>query len=157
MKRLLALVAVVALVGIAVGTPAVSATDNDTLNETAPYYNNSSTSVATDGWIPGENATLDNMGQLLTRIGPYLIGTGDMDPSDTGYQGILLTGLLMLGALLGAIATLPVGAPGGSVIAVVVGYAMTSLGYAPSWFRALLVFGVGVIAFVAFLRTLDGR
>lgn len=153
MKRTFLVLAALALAIAALSAPA-AATD---INETAPYYNNSSSDVSTNGWLPGENATLDNMGDMLVRLGPYLIGTGDMDPSDTGFQGLLLTGLVMAGALLGAIATLPVGAAGGSVLAVVVGYGMTSLGFAPSWFRTMLLFGVGLIAFVAFASILDGR
>lgn len=153
MKRTLLVLAALALAIATLSAP-VAATD---INETAPYYNNSSSNVSTNGWLPGENATLDNLGDLLVRTGPYLIGTGDMDPSGTGFQGLLLTGLLMTGALLGSIAILPVGAAGGSVLAVVVGYGMTSIGFAPSWFRTMLLFGVGVIVSVAFVRTLDGR
>lgn len=152
--RFAVLVFAVLTIAVATISAPVAAAD---INETAPYYDNSSKNVSTDGWLPGENATLDNMGKLLTRLGPYIIGTGDMDPSGTGFQGLLLTGLLMTGALVGSIATLPVGAAGGSVLAIVVGYGMTSLGFAPSWFRVMLVYGVGVIVFVAFARVLDGR
>jgi hypothetical protein len=63
----------------------------------------------------------------------------------------------MVAMFVGAVAMLPVGSVGGGVLAVVVGYGMTEVGLAPSWFRVILIFAVGVIAFVAFLQVQQGR
>lgn len=145
----------VALLFLSAPAAAQNATN---VSDVAPYYANQSSSVPNSSWYQGiDNATLDSMGQMATRLGPYFVGTGGMDPSGTGFEGVLLTGIIMVGMFVGAVGMLPVGSVGGGVLAVVVGYGMTEIGLAPGWFRVILVFAVGVIAFVAFLQAQQGR
>lgn len=135
-----------------------SAQNATNVSDVAPYYANESKNVSTDSWYAGiENATVDSLGDMAVRLGPFFIGTGDLDRSGTGYEGVLLSAIVMVLMFIGAVAMLPVGSTGGVVLAVVVGYGMTELGLAPSWFRILLLFAVGIIVFVAFLRAQKGR
>lgn len=141
-----------------VSMPVAAQTTPTNISDVAPYYTNQSSDVDNESWYNGTtNATLDSLGDMASRLGPYFIGTGEMDPSGTGFQGILLTGFIMIAMFLGAWAMLPVGSVGGGVLAIVVGYGMTELGLAPQWFRVVLVFAVGVVAYVAFLQAQQGR
>lgn len=145
-----------ALPALSVGM--ATATNSSNISTVAPYYANESSSVNNGTWYAGiGNATLDSLGRMATRLGPYFVGTGEMDRSGTGFEGVLLTAIIMTAMFVGAVAMLPVGSVGGAVLAVIVGYGMTEVGLAPSWVRILLVFAVGIIAFVAFLQAQQGR
>lgn len=151
---------VVALVagGVALLSLPASAQNATNISDVAPYYANESGDVNNASWYADvdENASLDSMGQMASRIQRF-IGTGEMDPSGTGFQGVLLTGFVMIGMFVGAWAMLPVGSVGGGVLAVVVGYGMTELGLAPQWFRVVLVFAIGMVAYVAYKQAQQGR
>jgi len=118
----------------------------------AQYYNNSSGVVTDD---TPENATLDNMIGLFVELSPSIIGTGEQDPSGTGFQGILLVGLVYGTVTVGAMMGTGIGAIGGSILGILTSYGLVDLGYAPVWIKPLLLFGVGVVAFVMFRRILD--
>lgn len=151
-------------VGVAVGAPThgrldgrVMQADNNTSINNSDYYQGT-VDVANESWFAGVgDADLTSLGHLLTRATSYFVGTGDLDASGTGFQGILLTGLLMAAGMIGAVASVGVGTVGGSVIAVVIGFGMTELGLAPAWFRVLLLFGIGIIAYVALTNILEAR
>lgn len=152
---LLAFVGVVVLgilVGAVVAFSAPAAAQNDTLNETAPYYNNSTTTGNYTEWLP-ENVTLDSLGSIVTRIGPYVIGTGDQIPGGNIYAGTVFTGLVMVAIFIGAAAATNVGAASGVVVASVAGYGLVELGFAPGWLRIVLLLVIGVVAAVAAYRT----
>jgi len=118
----------------------------------ADYYNNSSGVVQPD--VPN-NATLQNILELAVELSPNLIGTGEQDPSGTGFQGILLTGLAFAGATVASIIGVGVGPIGGSIIGAMVSYGLVDLGFAPPWIKPLLLFGIGTLAYIGFRRVLD--
>lgn len=160
------LVGVVATATLA-GAPAAAETtatlalqDNDTtsgIDNNSEYYNGSA-DVENGSWFDGiEDASIDSMGVMATRLSTYFIGTGELDSSGTGFQGALLTGVVMAISLVAATAGVGVGPVGGSVVAVVIGYGLTEIGLAPAWFRILLLFAIGSIAFVSFTNVLEAR
>jgi len=117
-----------------------------------PYYENESGVVQSDG---PQNATLDNILDAAVSLTPTLIGTGEQDPSNTGFQGFLLTGLVFGGVAVAAMAGTGIGAVGGSILGIFASYAFVDLGYAPVWIKPLLLMGIGTIAFLMFRRILD--
>lgn len=122
-------------------------------SDIAPYYANETAGVDSDSWLPSPpNASLDTIGELITRIGPAVLGTGGVDDSGTGYVGVLLTALLMAGAAFLTLAGTRAGPVGGIVAALVTGYTLVELGLAPPWIRTLLLFGVGILVAVSALR-----
>lgn len=152
---------VVVVLSIVAGGVAAQETTTETntssIENNSDYYNGT-IDVNSGPWFDGiEDASLDSLGQMATRLGTFFVGTGTQDPSGTGFQGALLTGVIMAAALVGSIASVGVGPVGGSVIAVVIGYGMTEVGLAPSWFRILLLFAIGIIAFVSLSNVMEGR
>jgi len=113
------------------------------------YYNNSSKVVQGD--TPAE-PTLDNIVDLFVSLSPDIIGTGEQDPSGSGFQGVLLTGLMWSGALAGAMIGTGIGPIGGGVVATTLSYGLVDAGYAPVWLKPILLFGVGIFAFIALRR-----
>ena len=151
-------VALVSLPLLTLGVGAASAQSGGNISTVAPYYANESSSVNNQSWYEGiENGTLDSMGQMATRFMSYYIGYGEAAPGGAGFEGILITGIVMTAMFVGAVFMLPVGSVGGGVLAVVVGYGMTEMGLAPSWFRVILVFVVGMLVFVAYRQAQQAR
>jgi len=144
------IVAYVTIIGfmivLAFGLAGVAAGQN------ASYYNNSSGVVQSDG---PENATLENVLDAAVSLSPSLIGTGEQDPSNTGFQGFLLTGLVYGGVTVAAMAGTGIGMVGGSILGIFASYAFVDLGYAPGWIKPLLLIGVGTAAFLMFRRVVD--
>jgi outer membrane lipoprotein SlyB len=136
--------ALVAVALLALTAPSVA--------QNATYYNNSSAVVQTDS--PSE-ANLTTIVDAAVSLSPSLIGTGEQDPSGTGFQGILLTGLVFGGVALGSMAGTRIGAVGGTVLGSFVSYAFVDLGYAPAWLKPLLLIGIGTVAFLMFRRVLE--
>lgn len=145
---------------IAIATSALSggagvvSGNNTTINETAPYYNNESGNVTAEGWVAGPNATLDNIGDMATRFVSLFIGYGSLDPSGTGYEGVLIMGIIMGGVGLAAISGTRIGPVGGVILSMTVGYGLVGVGLAPVWVKTVLLFGIGIVASVALRRTL---
>jgi hypothetical protein len=148
------LVAGLALAGTPADSGVVAAqTNNSTLNETAPYYANETSLENQSGWFPnGGNVSLDTLGEMSTRLGPYIIGTGDQIPGGTTYAGTIITGLAMVAVFVGAVGYTSIGSTGGIVVASTIGYGMTSIGLAPGWLKIVLLMIIGLIAAVAALR-----
>jgi len=140
--QVVALVAVIVAVALVAVIPAAG----------ADYYNNSSGVVQSDG---PENATLENILDAAVSLSPSLIGTGEQDPSNTGFQGFLLTGLVYGGVTVAAMAGTGIGMVGGSILGIFASYAFVDLGYAPAWIKPLLLIGVGTAAFLMFRRVVD--
>lgn len=135
--------------------PAVAANSTN-LSDKAPYYENESGNVSMIGWIDDGNASLDTIVGMAMRVGPYIIGTGEMDQSGTGFVGILLTGLLMTASALGAVAGVGIGAVGGTVVGLAVGFGLAAVGLAPTWIIPILLFGIGIAATVAARQVVRG-
>lgn len=152
---------VIGIVGLGISVfgagSAAAQTNNTTVNytnlsDTAPYYPNQTAVGNQTSWFP-ENVSLDSIGQMVARTGPYVIGTGDQIPGGTTYAGTLATGLVMVGIFIGSAAFTGIGIGAGAVIASVAGYGLVELGLAPSWLRIILLLIIGVVAAVAALRT----
>jgi hypothetical protein len=118
----------------------------------AGYYNNSTGVVQDD---TPQNATLKNIVEIVVDLSPSIIGAGEQDPSNTGFQGFLLVGLAYGGATVAAIIGAGVGPIGGSILGSVIAYGLVDLGFAPPWFKPLLLFFVGILGFMAFRRVVD--
>jgi hypothetical protein len=123
-----------------------------TAQTNATYYNNSSGVVQSDS---PENATFENILDMAVSLSPSLIGTGEQDPSKTGFEGVLLTGLVYGGSTVVAMAATSVGPIGGSILGVLVSYGFVDLGFAPDWIKPLLLLGIGALAFLMFRRVVD--
>lgn len=120
----------------------------------ADYYNNSSGVVQPDA---PENVTLDSLVGITVDLAPDLIGTGEQDPSATGFQGVLLTGVTFAFVAVGAMIGTGIGTVGGTVLGLTVSYGLVDVGYAPQWIKVLLLFGVGVVVFIAIRKALEGQ
>jgi len=135
------------LVTGASGVAEAQSTTTTPLNETAPYYDNQTSTGNQTDWFPdGANVTLDTLGKMGTRLGPYIIGTGEQIPGGNAYAGTIITGLVMVGVFVAATAFTAVGATGGIVIASTTGYGLVSLGLAPGWLKLVLLMIIGVLA-----------
>lgn len=119
-------------------------------NETADYYNNSSTSVNSSDWIDGRtNATVDNYAHFVSRLSTFVIGGG------SGSDNVVLTGLFAAMAL-GMIAALAgVGVVGGAVLAIIVAGALVIAGFAPMWLYAIALFMLGALGTSLLRRVLQ--
>lgn len=113
------------------------------------YYNNSSGVVQPDS---PSNATLSNIVGLAVELTPDIIGTGEQDPSGSGFEGVLLTGLVFAGVTVAIMAGTGMGSVGGTILGAVVSYGLVDLGFAPPWVKTVLLFCIGVLAFVMFKR-----
>lgn len=116
------------------------------------YYNNSSSVVNSSS---PANATLPNIIDTAISIAPTFIGTGEQDPSGTGFEGVLLVGVSYAGVALLAIGGAGVGPVGGSVLGAVISYGLVDLGFAPPWVKPLLLFGIGMLAIIGFRRVIQ--
>jgi len=120
-------------------SPAGVAAANQSLDEKAPYYNQSE-EVSTDRWLQGVEPTLPGLLTLVSRTGTYVIGGGG-----GGVSGALLSGVVVMGMGVGVVARTPVGGVAGATLAVVGTFAATGVGIAPSWMSAVVMFGVGLV------------
>lgn len=116
------------------------------------YYNNSSGVVQSN---VSSNATFDNILDLAVGLSPSFIGTGDVDPSGTGFEGVLLIGLVFATVSLGTMLETRVGPMGGLVVGTIVAYGLVDAGFAPPWVKPLLLFGIGGLAVAAFRRVIQ--
>ena len=125
------------------------------LSSEAPYYTNQSSNVTTSGWFNGGDVTLDTILDMGTRVLSVVIGTGSLDQSGTGYVGYLLTALVMSASGLLAVAGAGIGAVGGTIVALSMGYGLTIAGLAPVWIKPIFLFGIGIAAAVALRRAIQ--
>lgn len=137
-----ALVSVLATAALA-GAPAdVAAQSNDTtINDTAPYYDNHTASVDNGSWLQG-NEDGNDPGALitmLTRVGTFVIG------GDGAGSGAFLTGMLLFGGTLGLAVDAQVGMVGGGVLSVLALFGVVSVGLAPAWLTPVAMFGVALL------------
>ncbi len=153
---LVGLLAVLAMIAVPLGESGVvrAQPNNSTgLNETAPYYDNATALENQSSWFPnGSTVSLNTLGEMSTRLGSFVIGTGDQIPGGTTYAGTIITGILMVAVFLGAVSYTNIGSTGGVVVAATVGYGLTSIGLAPPWLKIVLLMLIGVIAAIAAIR-----
>ncbi|RDZ65979.1 hypothetical protein C5B90_06425 [Haloferax sp. Atlit-12N] len=143
------LVATIVIPGIVVAQESNNSTD---INETAPYYANNSSNVSVDTWLEGRSdPTLDNITNIATRIGPFVIGGGSTSIG-SAQAGALVTGLMVLAVFLGAVMGSGVGSAGGATIAVAIAAAIVQVGLAPQWMWAIVVLGVGIVMATVSIR-----
>jgi len=148
------LLATTSLVGVA-GAQQTTATNNSTINETAPYYATSSSNVTVDidTWLEGRtDPTLDNITNIATRIGPFVIGGGTANTVGTAQAGALVTGLMVLAVFLGTIMGTRVGSVGGATLATAIAAGIVEVGLAPQWMWAIVVMGVGIVLSTVAIR-----
>ncbi|WP_148414942.1 hypothetical protein [Haloferax sp. KTX1] len=139
-----------ALVGVA---GAQTTTNNTTINETAPYYANSSSNVSVDTWLDGRtDPTLDNITNIATRIGPFVIGGGSANTIGSAQAGALVTGLMVLAVFLGTVMGTRVGSVGGATLATAIAAGIVEVGLAPQWMWAIVVMGVGIVLSTVAIR-----
>jgi hypothetical protein len=121
-------------------------------NTDAEYYNNSSSDADTDSWLSGlTDASLDDILTLATRIGGFLIGDATAQ-GGVGSAGALLTGLLVAGVMGGVGMRSGAGSTGGLVIGISAGTVFLSASLGATWAYAVILFVVGLIVAVVFLR-----
>jgi len=116
------------------------------------YYNNSSGVVQSN---VSSNATFDNILEQAVSLSPSFIGTGDVDPSGTGFEGVLLVGLVFATVSLGTMLETRIGPMGGLVVGTIVAYGLVDAGFAPPWVKPLLLIGIGGLAVAAFRRVIQ--
>lgn len=158
-RRALALTGVGALVLLAllVALPAPAAAEsvaqdnstNTTIDDVAPYYPEHPT-VDNASWTEGnENASADSIGTYLSRLGTFVIG------SDSSSGGAMVTGMVLLGAMLGAVVRSRVGLIGGGVLTVASLWGVVGIGLAPEWVLGVTMFGVALVLSAAMRRILQ--
>lgn len=158
-RRTLAALAVLA-VSILACVAGVAAAQTDTpqpIEENASYYDDENGTTNTTEWIPGDgNATAQGMLEMVSRVPGMFIGTGSQDPSGSGYEGFLLTGLVIGAATLMATVGIGIGPVAGAMLGTVVAFGLTTIGIIPTWIQPLLLFTlVGVPASAAILRVFN--
>lgn len=156
-RRLIGTIALLLAVLVAAWVLWMTASVPMRVDAQADYYNDTNTTGAADGWFGDGEPTLDQIVGMVTRVPDYVIGTGQQDPSGTGYQGMLLTGLIMIGASVSAVAGLGVGPVGGAAVGLTVGFGLARIGLAPPWVRVIMLFGLGILAAAAIRRGQGGR
>ena len=133
-----------AVVGIvllaAFGAIGGASAQNDTLNETAPYYDGAQ-EPDTSGWFEGvDPTTLEGLIVMVGRVGTYVIGGGG-----TGVSGSLLTGVVVAGIGVGSVARANVGGIAGAVLGITAVFAGAATGIAPQWISAVVMFAIGLV------------
>lgn len=156
MKRALLTLALFSLVAGAVATPVAAqntATPTPTPTQTPPgYYDGEPGTVDNSGWLGGlTDASLDDILTMLTRVGPWAIGSAPAQ-GGVGSAGVLLTGGLVGSIVLGTGVRGRVGPVGGAVFAVASSFAFLSVGVGPGWLYAVVLFVVGLVVSVALIR-----
>jgi len=130
----------VALVSLALlAGSGVAQTNNTTVEDVAPYYQNTS-EPDTGGWLLGVDTDLSGVLTLVGRTGTFVVGGGG-----TGPGTALLSGVTIMGLGLGTVARARVGSVAGASLAVGGVFAGTAVGIAPTWMPAIVMFGVGLV------------
>jgi hypothetical protein len=151
---LLGLAALLLLVHMATGAAAAQPNNSTSLDDAAPYYNNSTTANATpplDVWLAGASEpTLQTMLDLAIRSTTFWLGTGTAPGG--GPAGVLLTTLLVGGAVLAMVRGSRIGLVAGGVVGLSAVGLMVTMGLAPRWLFAIALLLVGLVAAGVFAR-----
>jgi len=148
MTRKRAILAVMLLAGMIVA-PALAAApaaaqNNTSVGEKAPYYEDETTHTNNESWMEGhENATVANTTHFATRFVTFIIGN---EPGATdSTSSSLITGMVLMGALVGVAAGTGVGLVGGGVLAMVTLSGVIAVDLSPEWFFPVALFLIGVL------------
>ncbi|WP_435125362.1 hypothetical protein [Halobaculum sp. D14] len=117
----------------------------------APYYNGSSPPPTNSTWMDGMGqASLPNIIDLLLRVGSVVVGGGGSIAGGGGPTGPILFGFMLLGGGVSAVIGSGMGSVAAGVLLVAVAAGVVAFGFVPQWLFAVLLFGVGVLAYRAF-------
>jgi hypothetical protein len=144
----LVLCSLVLVPGVGTATAANDSTSSTTesLNDTAPYYDDQDSNVSFDSWMEGrETPSLSNVTHYLTRVSGFIIGYDTADGGSGGPAGVMITALIMFGAFIGATAGVGVGPVGGATISMVAAAGLSAAGIAPVWMYGIAVFGLALV------------
>lgn len=145
---LLSLVLVTGVSSVAANdaTTTVGNDDPANVNDTAPYYDGESSDPGIDSWMEDrESPTLDNVTHYLTRVGGFIVGSGESAQGGAGAAGAMIFGLIVFGAFIGTTVGTNVGPVGGVTIAVIAAAGLTSVGLVPTWMYAVSLFALGLV------------
>jgi len=120
---------------------------NNTTEEKAPLYEDAQ-QPDTDGWFAGVDMTLPGLVTMISRVSTFVIGGG----GGAGVSGQLLSGVVVLGIGVGTVARANVGAVAGSVLGVTAIFAGATVGIAPQWLTAVVMFAIGLVLASVFRR-----
>lgn len=123
-------------------------------SDIAPYYENQSADVQNETYMEDrKNATLDNVTHFITRIGTFVIGSGQAQ-GGVGPISSWIIALLGFGVFLAAIVGTDVGPVGGATLGLAAAAGLAGAAIAPIWIYGLGVFVVGIVVATAFIRAL---
>jgi MFS family permease len=142
-RQLLAVVLVLGAGLACLAAPAAAQSTPQPIENKSDYYNNETGQANMTNWVPGDgNVTLTGALDFLARVPGMFVGNAGQDPSGTGYVGVLLTALLIVGGVaMGAIGT-GVGPVGGAMLGMVLAMGLSVVGLVPAWLVPLLLFAV---------------
>jgi len=140
-RQTLTRLAVLSIVLVAAfGAIGGASAQNDTLNETAPYYDGAQ-EPDTSGWFEGvDPTTLSGLVAMIGRVGTFIIGGGA-----SGVSGSLLTGVAVAGIGVGSVARANVGGVAGAVLGITAVFTGAATGIAPQWISAVVMFAIGLV------------
>jgi len=140
-RQTLTRLAVLSIVLVAAfGAIGGASAQNDTLNETAPYYDGAQ-EPDTSGWFDGvDPTTLSGLVAMIGRVGTFIIGGGA-----SGVSGSLLTGVAVAGIGVGSVARANVGGVAGAVLGITAVFTGAATGIAPQWISAVVMFAIGLV------------
>jgi len=136
----LALLTVSVASAAVVGPAAAINTGNTTASDVAPYFNQSSGHADTGPWLQGVDNGLGGILTLTSRLSTFVVGGGG-----SGTGAALLSGVVVMGLGLGAVANVRVGAISGGTLSVAGVFAASSTGIAPTWLAPVVMFGIGLV------------
>lgn len=129
----------------ATNTPVGGPVNNSSVDSNAPYYVGADDEVANGSWLPGDEATLENVLALASRFGTFVVGDRPAQGEGVGSAGPLLVGAILVGGMLGATVRSGVGSVGGGVLAIVSVVGLAAIDVAPSWLYAVGLFALGIV------------
>lgn len=149
------IVAVGLAMTLGAGGASGQATPTENVSEKAPYYNGTTPDVNNESWMAGrEDPSLDNVTHFVTRLGPFVIGSGTTAQGGVGMAGPMVLGLVVAGLLLAGGANPRVGVVGGAVLFMGSVGALATVGLFPSWLYAVALFSIGLVSATVLIRAL---
>jgi len=122
--------------------------------QSGDYYGDNNTSeVDNETWLSGTtDGSLPNILNLLTRLGPFVIGSGVTAQGGVGSASALLTGLLVGATMTAAGFRAGIGSVAGAVVVVAATWTFASVAIGPTWAYPVVLFVIGAIASSVILR-----
>lgn len=151
----LAIVTMIALTFLpATATAGVANQAGNTIDSVAPYYAQDDDSVRNETWMQNRTKpTLDNVTHYMTRVAGFAIGQQSAQ-GGVGPAGVMLFSIVLFGAYVGVNDDQHLGPVGGSVLVVSLASGVATVGLAPHWIYAVVVFILGLILSAVAIRIL---